>query len=138
MQISLLFKTLCLWVIFGLTVAPYSSIAAGASKSEGRDSPFVAQSQTAVTVMRGLRPVGVFQVDVGVVVQNPAQRSRAQALQPVLRDAWRRTTQEFANSYLVPGRVPDAVILGQRLQAATDQVMGPGRARVLMMSVVLR
>jgi hypothetical protein len=77
-------------------------------------------------------------VDVGILVTNPAQRARASALQPVLRNAWRSTTQEFANSYYIPGRVPDAVLLGQRLQATTDQVLGPGNARVLLIALIVR
>lgn len=85
-----------------------------------------------------MRPVGVFQVDMGILVPNAAQRARAASVQPVLRDAWRRTVQEFANSYITLGRVPDAVLLGQRLQAATDRVLGSGTARVLLTSVIVR
>lgn len=121
-----------------IVLAPMPICAAGAGKTEVRDSPFTGQSQIAVTVMQSSRPIGVIQVDVGILVPNVAQRQRAAALQPVLRDAWRRTTQEFANRYYIPRRVPDAVLLGQRLQAATDQVLGAGNARVLLTSLIAR
>jgi hypothetical protein len=127
-----------LLLILGTAANPMPAHAAGSSKTEGRDSPFVGQTQIAATILQSFRPVGVFQVDMGILVTNPAQRTRAASLQPILRDAWRRTTQEFANSYLTLGRVPDAVLLGQRLQAATDQVMGAGNARLLLTSVVVR
>jgi hypothetical protein len=117
---------------------PMSSLAAGGAKTETRDSPFIGQTQIAATVLQSFRPVGVFQADMGVLVINSGQRARAAAMQPVLRDAWRRTTQEFVNSYYVAGRVPDAVLLGQRLQVATDQVLGQGVARLLLTSVIVR
>jgi hypothetical protein len=117
---------------------PATSMAAGNSKSQSSDSPFIGQTQIAATIMQLSRPVGVFQVDVGILVTNTVQRQRAVALMPVLRDAWRRTTQEFANRYLISGRVPDAVLLAQRLQAATDQVLGTGTARLLLISVIVR
>jgi hypothetical protein len=111
---------------------------AAAPKKAASDSPFVAQSQISVTMMRSMRPVGMLQADVGILVTNQAQRARATALTPVLRDTWRRTTQEFANSSVMQGRPPDAVLLGQRLQSATDQIIGPGVARVLFTSLIVR
>ena len=119
-------------------IAPVPSIAAAAAKSEVSESSFIGQTQVAVTILKSFRPAGIFQVDVGILVPNPAQRARAASFQPVLRDAWRRTTQEFANNYLVLGQVPDANLLGQRLQSATDQVLGPGHARLLLTSVIVR
>jgi flagellar basal body-associated protein FliL len=113
------------------------AMAAAAAKSSN-DSPFVAQSQVTVSVIRAMRPSGVLQADIGIIVPNQSQRARAASLQPVLRDAWRRTTQEFANSQMPAGRAPDAVLLGQRLQAATDQIVGQGVARVLFTSLVVR
>jgi hypothetical protein len=124
-------------VAFGL-IDSTTTYAAGATKSVAPDSPYIGQSQIAATILQSMRPVGVFQVDMGILVPNAAQRARAASLQPVLRDAWRRTVQEFANSYITPGRVPDAVLLGQRLQAATDRVLGAGTARVLLTSVIVR
>jgi hypothetical protein len=114
------------------------SYAAGPPKSKASDTPFVSQTQIAVTIVQASRPAGVFQADIGLLINDPEQRVRATALQPVLRDRWRRTTQEFANSFFVRGRVPDAVLLGQKLQTATDNVLGPGVARVLLASVIAR
>jgi hypothetical protein len=120
-----------------LTASP-ALAAGGANKGVSGDTPFIAQTQIASSVMVSFRPVGVFQVDMGLYVPNQSQRARIISMQPVLRNAWRRTTQEFTNSYYVRGRVPDAVLLGQRLQAATDEVLGQGAARVLLASVVVR
>jgi hypothetical protein len=123
-------------MVLALPVSAYA--AGGSAKGSSGDSPFIAQTQIATSVLVSFRPVGVFQVDMGLYVTNQAERARILAMQPVLRNAWRRTTQEFTNSYYVRGRVPDAALLGQRLQAATDEVLGAGRARVLLASVVVR
>jgi hypothetical protein len=123
---------------FGVNLAPTSASAVAGTASSGTDSPFIAQTQIATTVSVSFRPVGILQVDMGLLVSDQRQRARVKALQPVLRNAWRRTTQEFTNNYFVPGRVPDAVLLGQRLQAATDQAIGPNIGRVLFTSVVVR
>jgi flagellar basal body-associated protein FliL len=132
---QLVVKVLVLTVL----VPMFSTAAfAAAPKKAASDSPFVAQSQISVTMMRSMRPVGMLQADVGILVTNQAQRARATALTPVLRDTWRRTTQEFANSSVTEGRPPDAVLLGQRLQSATDQIIGPGVARVLFTSLIVR
>ena len=127
-------QALVVMALFGTSAVA----AAQGGKAEVRDSPFIGQTQVAATVLQSFRPIGVFQVDMGIMVTNSGQRVRAASLQPVLRDAWRRTTQDFVNRYYVPGRVPDAVLLGQRLQAATDQVLGQGTARLLLTSVIVR
>jgi hypothetical protein len=88
--------------------------------------------------MVSFRPAGILQVDMGLYVPEQSKRARILAMQPILRNAWRRTTQEFTNSYYIRGRVPDAVLLGQRLQSATDEVLGAGQARVLLGSVLVR
>jgi hypothetical protein len=114
------------------------SVAAGGAKASTSDSPYIGQSQIVSTVVRSFRAVGTLQVDMGIMVSNPAQRARATALRPVLRDTWRRTSQEFTNNFYTPGRVPDAALLAQRLQAATDQIIGPGTGRVILTSVIVR
>ena len=134
--LRLLTTALAVLVMWCVSSAPV--FAAGGGKSKTIDSPFIGQSQITATVMRSLRPIGIFQVDLGILVETPTHRARAAALQPVLRNAWRRTTQEFANSYYVVGRVPDGQLLAQRLQTATDQVMGARTSRVLLISIIVR
>jgi hypothetical protein len=112
--------------------------AAGPKKTEASDTPFIGQTQIAVTIVQASRPAGVFQADIGLLIKDPAGRVRAKALQPILRDRWRRTTQEFANSYFAKGRAPDAELLGQKLQTATDAILGKDVARVLLTALVVR
>jgi hypothetical protein len=126
-------------LVCAFMLAPVSTFAAGGGgKGPAGESAFLAPTQIATSVLVSFRPAGILQVDMGLYVPDQSKRARILAMQPVLRNAWRRTTQEFTNNYYVRGRVPDAVLLGQRLQAATDEVLGAGQARVMLASVLVR
>lgn len=107
-------------------------------KGGGNEAGFLGSNQITANIMRQNRPAGLVQIDIGIVVSAVSQRERAQAATPALRAAWRGVAQEFINSFLIPGRVPDTQILGQRMQAVTDRVIGPGIARVVLLSVIVR
>jgi hypothetical protein len=131
-------KALFIGVLAMSLATAQPALAAGKGKSSSGESPFVGQTQIAVTIMQSFRPSGIMQLDAGIYVDNPAQRARVAALRPVLRDAWRRTSQDFANTNFIAGRVPNAVLLSQRLQTATDQIIGANNGRVLMISLIVR
>ena len=125
----------------GLTVLPSVDARAAekaSAKGSGNDSGFLGVNQVTSNVMQKFRSVGVLQVELGLVVPNESRREKTLATMPVLRAAWRSATQEFANRFMLPGRVPDAVVLGQKLQAATDAILGAGVARLVLLSVILR
>ncbi len=107
-------------------------------KGGGNEAGFLGSNQITASIMRQYRSVGIIQIDMGIVVSAMPQRERAQAATPALRAAWRGVAQEFVNSFFIPGRVPDTQILGQRMQAVTDRVIGPGIARVVLLSVIVR
>lgn len=107
-------------------------------KGGGNEAGFLGSNQITASIMRQFRPVGLMQIDMGIVVSAIPQRERAQAATPALRAAWRGVAQEFVNSFFIPGRVPDTQILGQRMQAVTDRVVGNGIARVVLLSVIVR
>ena len=124
---------------FGL-VPNVNALAAEKAKGtgSGNDSGFLGVNQVTSNVMQKFRSVGVLQVELGLVVPDEGRRDKTLATMPVLRAAWRSTTQEFANRFMLPGRVPDAVVLGQKLQAATDAILGVGVARLVLLSVIFR
>ncbi len=107
-------------------------------KGGGNEAGFLGSNQITASIMRQFRSVGIMQIDMGIVVSAMPKRERAQAATPALRAAWRGVAQEFVNSFFIPGRVPDTQILGQRMQAVTDRVVGPGIARVVLLSVIVR
>ena len=107
-------------------------------KGGGNEAGFLGSNQITASIMRQYRSVGIMQIDMGIVVSAMPKREQAQAATPALRAAWRGTAQEFVNSFFIPGRVPDTQILGERMQAVTDRVVGPGIARVVLLSVIVR
>ena len=107
-------------------------------KGGGNEAGFLGSNQITASIMRQYRSVGIMQIDMGIVVSAMPKREQAQAATPALSAAWRGTAQEFVNSFFIPGRVPDTQILGERMQAVTDRVVGPGIARVVLLSVIVR
>jgi hypothetical protein len=79
---------------------------------------------------------GVLTVQGGLDVHDAALRARAAAFGPVLRDAYVRALNVYAQS-LVPGAVPDVDQIGMRLQRATDGVLKRPGAHVLLGTVLV-
>jgi flagellar basal body-associated protein FliL len=88
------------------------------------------------TVWRADGRRGVLTVQGGLDVQDGALRARAAASGPVLRDAYVRALNVYAQS-LVPGALPDVDQIGMRLQRATDGVLRRAGARVLLGTVLV-
>lgn len=107
-------------------------------KGGGNEAGFLGSNQVTASIMRQFRSIGLIQIDMGIVVSATNQRDRALAATPALRASWRGVAQEFVNTLYIPGRVPDSVLLGQRMQAATDRIIGPGIAKVVLLSVIVR
>ena len=79
---------------------------------------------------------GVLTVQGGVDVQDAALRARTAAFGPVLRDAYVRALNVYAQS-LTPGAPPDVDQISMRLQRATDAVLHRTGARVLLGTVLV-
>jgi hypothetical protein len=132
--------TLAAATLGAAALAPRAGTAAGSAKGKGPDSPsgYVGQMQVTANVLVGNRPRATLQVDAGLFSADPDVRTSIPSYGPALRAAWRGTAQEFANRYLVFGRVPDSALLATHLQAATDRIIGRGKARVMMVAVIVR
>jgi flagellar basal body-associated protein FliL len=98
---------------------------------------FVPLEMLTATVSRDYRVNGVLQIDAGLEISDPALRARAMALKPRLRDAYTATLAEYAGGAYRPGRPPDAVLIGDMLQAATDRTLGQDGADFLLGMVIL-
>ena len=88
------------------------------------------------TVWRSDGRRGVLTVQGGVDVQDAAFRARAAAYAPLLRDAYVRALNVYAQG-LTPGAPPDIDQLSMRLQRATDAVLHRTGARVLLGTVLV-
>lgn len=121
---------------------PGSVSASGNAKKGGKgpDSPsgYSGQMQVTANVLVNNRPAGILQLDAGLYSEIPEVRTSLNAYGAMLRAAWRGTAQDFCNRFYTRGTVPDATLLANQLQAATDRVLGPRRARVMMVSLIVR
>ncbi len=98
---------------------------------------YTAQAPVHVPVRDRARTVGQLQVAFGLDIQEPEDRSLVQARQPWLRDAYTRAVLNYtARQYAWPD-VPDAEAIAALLQSETDRLIGPGRARVLLDTVMI-
>lgn len=98
---------------------------------------YVQLEMLTATVTRDYRVAAVLQVDAGLEIADPALRARAIALKPRLRDAWSAALAEYVGGAYRPGRPPDAVLIGDMLQAATDRTLGQEGADFLLGMVML-
>lgn len=132
-------------VLAAASTSPDQASASGSAKKGGKggkgpDSPsgYSGQMQVTANVLANNRPAGILQLDAGLYSEIPEVRTSLNAYGAMLRAAWRGTAQDFCNRFYTRGTVPDSALLANQLQAATDRVLGPRRARVMMVSLIVR
>ena len=98
---------------------------------------YMAQAPVHAPIRYRGRTAGQLQVAFGLDIQEPEDRALAQERQPWLRDAYTRAVLNYtARQYAWPD-VPDAGAIADLLQSETDRLIGPGRARVLLDTVMI-
>jgi hypothetical protein len=123
-----------------LAAAAAAALAAGPAAlakdaPKGNTATYTSFDALTATIWRTDGRRGVLTVQGGLDVADPALRAKAAASGPVLRDAYVRALNVYAQS-LVPGSVPDIDQIGMRLQRATDGVLHRPGARVLLGTVL--
>jgi hypothetical protein len=89
-------------------------------------------------IMDGDRPVGMLMVGVGIDIPDAKLRGEAGHAMPVLRDAFVRSLMSFSTTFVRPDRQPDVTAIADRLQRATDRVLGRKGATLLLAQVAIR
>jgi hypothetical protein len=112
-------------------LAPARAEEAGARSKRTGAATFVPMPTLTANTQRADGRRGVFSVESGVDVPDPALRERVTGLAPALIDAYATTVRVFAGA-LRPGQVPDLDALEARLQADTDRIVGRRGTRVLL------
>jgi len=83
------------------------------------------------------RTAGQLEVAFGLDIPRREDRALVQERQPWLRDAYTRAVLNYsARQYAWPD-VPDAEAIAALLQSETDRLLGPGRAQVLLDTVMI-
>ena len=118
---------------------PVETKAAGnpeAKRITGSES-YVATFGLRASIARDFRIKGVLAVDAGLDVPDAAARKRVEALKPRVVSSMREAVLSYVSLSYVVGNSPDTEILRIRMQKAVDGVLGPGKAQVMLASVIV-
>ncbi|KAA5803453.1 hypothetical protein F1654_06505 [Alkalicaulis satelles] len=95
---------------------------------------YLAQPALHAPIRSAGRTVGQLQVSFGL---EEADRAVVEQRRAWLRDGWNRALLGYASRQYAWPAVPDAQAIAALLQAETDRVLGPGRAIVLLDTVMI-
>jgi len=90
------------------------------------------------TILDGNRPVGLLMIGIGIDVPDPDLRARVERDMPQLRDGYVRSLMAFTAISVRSWRQPDVAAIADRLQGATDRMLGKPGARILLAQVAIR
>ena len=123
--------------ILGLAVLAAATTArASEERKKGGGASFTQFPTLTSSVAKAGGSRGVLAVEAGIDTPDPALRTRATQMQPVLRDAYVQFLVRYAGS-LAPGAPPNADVIGGELQRATDRVLGRPGATLLLSSILV-
>lgn len=98
---------------------------------------YMAQGPVHAPVRAHGRTAAQLQITFGLDIPRREDRALVEERQPWLRDAYTLAVLNYAGrQYAWPG-VPDAEGVAALLQSETDRLLGPGRARVLLDTVMI-
>jgi hypothetical protein len=80
---------------------------------------------------------GQLQVAFGLDIPSREDRALAQELRPWLRDAYTRAVLNYSTRQYAWPNVLNAVAIAALLQGEINRLLGPGRARVLLDTVMI-
>ena len=131
-----------------VTLAALGLLALGASSSLATEAPAqrkTTQSESYVpldpmyaTILEGSRPRGLLMVELGLDVPDAALRAKVSHALPTLRDTYVRLLIAYGSTAVRAFRQPSVDDIAQRMQAATDRLMGGPGAKVLMAQTAMR
>ena len=131
----------CFLVASPLGSSAYAAGGASAStqNAEGSNSPYFAITPMPVSIIHRGRGNGLLVVEIGLDTHDISHRPHIEHLVPRLRDLYVQVLNLYASRDLKPNRPPNIEIIGARLQAATDQIVGEDyHVTVLFRQVIVR
>lgn len=110
----------------------------GGSRAAGSNTPYFVLDPLPISIIRDGLGKGILVVEIGLDAKTMAGREEAEHLVPLLRDLYIRVLNLYASRDLHIHRPASPELIKARLQLATDQVLGPQKATVLMRQVLER
>ena len=117
------------------TAAPASE---ATDKAESSQSPYVALDPIPVPIIRDGTGRGMLVVEFGIDAGTLDERKEAERLMPRLTDLYIQVLNLYASRDLPLNHPPDAETIRNRLQEATDQILGSKKAIVLFRQLLVR
>ena len=109
---------------------------AGEERKKGGGLSFTQFRALTATVVRPDGSRGVLSAEAGIDVPDAQLKARADLLGPRLRDAYVSLLTTYAAA-IPPGAPPNLDLLADRLQQATDRVVGRPGAKLLIGTVLI-
>lgn len=125
------------FLIAAALMCAHPAHAARKTKKVTADQTFLQLPSISASIGGPYRFSGLMVVEFGLEIPDEKLRAKAEALGPRLRDAHSQAMMQFALAYYKPGTVPNADKIANRLQRATDTVLGTKGAKVLLGSILL-
>ena len=89
------------------------------------------------TILDGNHPVGLLMIGIGIDIPDPDLRARVERDMPRLRDGYVRSLMAFTAISVRSWRQPDVAAIADRLQGATDRILGKPGARILLAQIAI-
>ena len=111
---------------------------APAQRKTTQSESYVPLDPMYASILEGSRPRGLLMVELGLDVPDAALRAKVSHALPTLRDTYVRILIAYGSTAVRAFRQPSVDDIAQRMQAATDRLMGGPGAKVLMAQTAMR
>ena len=108
----------------------------GEKKKKSGGTSYIALETVTATLVRADGHRGVFTIETGLDVPDPALRAKTMLVLPRIRAAYVQAVQIYASG-LPPATPPNADYLARELQRQTDQTLGQAGAKVLLGTILV-
>lgn len=110
----------------------------GGSKGASSNTPYFILDPMPISIIRDGAGKGILVVEIGLDAKTMPGREAAEHMVPRLRDLYIRVLNLYASRDLHIHQPADAGLIKRRLQMATDEILGPDKAVVLLRQVLER
>ena len=124
--------------LLALGVGSSFATEAPAQRKTTQSESYVPLDPMYATILEGSRPRGLLMVELGLDVPDSALRAKVSHALPTLRDTYVRLLIAYGSTAVRAFRQPSVDDIAQRMQAATDRLMGGPGAKVLMAQTAMR
>jgi flagellar basal body-associated protein FliL len=110
----------------------------GGSKAASSTTPYFILDPLPISIIRDSAGKGILVIEIGLDARTMSGRREVEHMVPRLRDLYIRVLNLYTSRDLHIHQPADALLIKTRLQMATDVILGPDKATVLLRQVLER